>query len=103
MTLVEMIVQEYRAAVAKHSFFADAAFDDTELELAEQKLKTSRSKIFEEKWNGKIVGRTILGCELDEAAVDYARGDYAECLVELAQCAVVIIRMMEMVEKKELP
>ena len=38
-----------------------------------------------------IVGRTILGCELDEAAVDYARGDYAKCLVELAQCAVVII------------
>lgn len=86
-------------AKRKHPFFASTPFNTASAKAAQDHLKQARYALMDPMPDGV----SLLACEVAEAAAEYAKQDYAACLEELAQCAAVIIRMMEMVAKEKLP
>lgn len=88
------IKEQLRKAEGKHPKFCDVltkcAEPDT-MEKAERIFKKLNSK-------GPWSAETILNEEIVEALNAYLHGDKYQCLVELAQCGAVILRMMEVVD-----
>ena len=99
-TMLDMIRNEHRMAVKKHPNFAETAMRIYFPSEAKDALAFDRSRLNYTISHGAVTGVEILRCELAEAQAAYSDGDLDHALVELAQCAAVIIRMMEMVEKE---
>lgn len=91
---------ELARAKAKHPFFAHRAIDSLDEGFANSLLLMSRMVLKERIEIGDVSGNDVILCELSEAKEAYSRKDYAHCTHELAQCAAVIIRMMEAVEEE---
>lgn len=88
------IKEQLRKAEGKHPKFCDVLTKcqfPEQMELAEKVYKNINSK-------GPWSAENILNEEIAEALNAYMRGDKYQCLVELAQCGAVILRMMEVVD-----
>jgi hypothetical protein len=86
----EMIAIELENAKRKHPVFCDR-FHETNLETIKESLS-----IFREI--GTDNASLILREEVAEAIEAYLEGRLQHCLVELAQCGAVVLRMMEFVQ-----
>ena len=94
MTHFEMIHQELEKACAKHPKFCD--------ELMPPGFDFSEDEKKWKKWNDEATthyASDLFSEEFYEALNAYQQGDKEHCLQELAQCAAVILRMMQFVEE----
>lgn len=96
---IHKIERALEHAKEKHPFFAHHVHAPVAgfVHRTESTLRLMRACIDVAIDNSNLSAHDLLLCELAEAMVEYAKHDYAACLEELAQCAAVIIRMMEMV------
>lgn len=97
-TLLDMIRNEHRLAVEKHPFFTNRALLTLDEKQAKELLVKELYILDRRIESGDVSGTRVLKCELAEAQAAYSDGDYDHALVELAQCAAVIVRMMEAVK-----
>lgn len=88
------IKEQLRKAEKKHPKFCDVLTKcpfPEQMEMTEKVYKKINSEV---PWSAE----TILNEEIVEALNAYLHGDKYQCLVELAQCGAVILRMMEVVD-----
>lgn len=87
----DMIDAELAKAKAKHPKFCDEYKPDWwSVKEALSRVRVRNEEIHDAHY--------ILLEEVLEAAVDHNEGRLEDCLVELAQCGAVVIRMMEYVQ-----
>ncbi len=100
MNYLKQIENALEHAKAKHPFFAHEPLPTLPSEYTRKRLAQDRkwlSRAIEAK---NVTGLDVLNCEVSEALDTYARGNLEHCLEELAQCAAVIVRVMEGVENE---
>ena len=90
-----MILDELEKAEEKHPQFADV-YSMKELPVVRKSLNYLRERNAE----GPFEADTILYEKIAEATEAWLQQDNEHCLEELAQCGAVIMRCMELVEKK---
>lgn len=99
-----MVADELKKAKQKHPFFAHRFISDEEMPVLQNSIATqlsaARAAVRITLEYGDLWARDVLECEFLEAQEAYARGNYKECLQELAQCAAVVFRIMDMVAEK---
>ena len=98
-------------ALHKHPRFADALFDICERNkrVVENEdylreicdLEETREDIYLATRDGTLEARYLLSCEIEEAHVEYLRGDKAACVDELYDAVAVLMRMIAVVEGKQ--
>jgi hypothetical protein len=98
---LKQIEEEYGKACLKHPFFAHYFCDAYVLEKSTETLCDLRSNLRKQIGLGNVSAMAVLQCEIWEAIEAYHNRDYEACLQELAQCAAVVLRNMELVEKME--
>jgi hypothetical protein len=87
-------------AKTQHPFFADRFCGEWMHSDAEANLMHYRLMRAEQDKAQKTSATTVILCEIAEAVEAYSRGDLPHAKAELAECAAVILRMMEMVDKQ---
>ena len=97
---IEAITKALAYAKRKHPFFAHFPIEKIKWPWAQNWLEYQREKLRTAIGTERSTGIDILACEVAEAGEAYAKGDKKACIKELAQCAAVIIRMMEMVREE---
>lgn len=96
MTNLELVAAELEAAKKKHPFFASALVDP----YAPIAWSADEEKIKQRNSHGPWYADNIILEEVAEAFAAVERGDLALAKKELAQCAAVCIRAMEMIEEQ---
>ena len=81
-------------------FFANVVFNDPYASHISQWLAVKRSILQGEIEDDLVNADTILECELLEAEEAYYNGDKEDAIKELAQCAAVIMRMIDMIKEE---
>ena len=99
-TILKSIGKAYDHACDKHPFFAHKAMLDYRKEYTAAFLRHRREYLKYRINDRSVNGMDVLECEIAEALDSYANGEHAQCIHELYQCAAVIVRMVEMVEKE---
>ena len=101
----------YAKALRKHPRFADELFaicernkrvvedEDYLREICD--LEETREDIYLATRDGTLEARYLLSCEIEEAHVEYLRGDNAACVGELYDAVAVLMRMIAVVEGKQ--
>lgn len=98
--LLKLVSDAYDHACEKHPFFAHKAMLDYCEKYSKELLQHQREFMNDRIKDGTVSGMDVLETEVAEAQEAYSRNDYAHCLHELAQCAAVVLRMMEKVEEE---
>lgn len=96
--IYRMFKNEYRKAVQKHPLLCDKLVTTTMMTKRLPEIRELNDKM--EK-NGTSVGTSILTEEIAEAMEAYNQRDYDNCVKELVQCIVVIVRMIFFVKKEK--
>jgi hypothetical protein len=97
---LDAIADALQHAKRKHPFFAHFPMEKWLPRQASEALTKSRANLAHMISSYASSGSDVFGCEIAEAREAYARRDYAQTLVELAQCGAVIVRMMEAVKSR---
>lgn len=95
---LRLIEAAYHHACKKHPFFAQEPLVKTSPGYASACLTYVRNELKQSIEDGTVTGYDVLMCEIEEAGYEYAKGDHKACVEELAQCAAVIMRMIDMVQ-----
>lgn len=95
---VKMILDELDAAKAKHPYFADVLFTNTDPAAFISSLTANRSMLANQIASGTVSTSAVLMCEYAEFAVEVAKGDWNAALIELAQVCAVNIRTALMIQ-----
>jgi len=99
MNHIERIEKELERAKTKHPFFAHEPLPVFWLVYTKQRLRQDRRRLEQAIKDECVSGLDVLYCEISEALDAYAREDREGCIAELAQCAAVIVRIMEGIEE----
>ena len=99
---LKLIQDEYNAAIKKHPFFANNVFParDTYSWSASKVLEHRREALRLEKQTKNLSATSVLECEFLEAVEAYEVGNKDHAIQELAQCAAVIMRMIDMIKEE---
>ena len=92
----KMIETEFANACIKHPKFCDAVTNKSE-----NAVKKALTDLRIDNSGTPYYADQILHEEICEALEAYQQGEKAHCLQELAQCAAVILRMMEFVDAEQ--
>lgn len=99
MTDLELVAAELAVAKEKHPHFVDQFTSHPE-GVANFFLRLSRRRLSSDIAAERCEFESVLECELREAIAAYADGDLEHARQELAQCAAVCIRGMELMSDK---
>lgn len=98
---LERAMVHYRHARDKHPYFADRMYEEQDIDMARQSLKTWRTQIQDEIESGNCCAETLLNCELCEVAEAYFSGDKAKAVEECYDAIAVILRMVDVLEGRQ--
>ena len=99
--LLKLVSDAYDHACEKHPFFAHVPVQDFHSQFeTSSKLTYARIELREQIKLGHVQGLSVLVCEMLEAVDAYTQGNKPNCIIELAQCAAVILRMIERVDEE---
>lgn len=100
MDNIAMVLAELDAAKRKHRRFVHVLFGARSRATEEYELTWKRD-LLRRRFNAQKSGlEDVLLCEVQEARLAYSEGDLPHARQELAQCAAVCIRAMEMIEEQ---
>ena len=92
----------YAKALRKHPRFANALFSEDEKEDAEFLLERARAEVDYLAKNNWLDASALATCEICEAQLANAHGDKAATVSELYDAVAVLMRMIAVVEGKQL-